>query len=82
MTSNFHLVGLSKPKSATLHLLGTDRTTFWASIDMTKDRFDALFNWAKTDDNFWKEDKIAVVEHDGFYEDGTPKKPVMKEILV
>lgn len=72
MKSEFRLIGLSAPKSATLHFLDTDKTTFWASVEMSDDRYKALFAYCK--DN-WDVKKIAEVEHDGFYEDGTPKHP-------
>lgn len=79
MISNYRLVGLSAPKSATLHFLDTDKTTFWAPVDMTDDRYKALFAYIKND---WKKTKrVAVVEHDGVYEDGTPKNPVMIEMF-
>lgn len=80
MKSDFKLVGLTLPRSATLEFLHTDKETFWAKIDMPDDRCLALFNLAKNDDTFWEEKKIAVVEHDGFYEDGTPQHPKMIEV--
>jgi hypothetical protein len=75
MKSDFRLVGLSRPRSMTLEFLHTDKETFWAVPEMPQDRFDALFNWAKSDDNFWKNKWVAEVEHSGFYEDGTPAEP-------
>mgnify|MGYP003435922543 CR=1 FL=1 len=80
MKTDFRIVGLSAPKSATLEFLDTDKTTFWAVVDMPDDRYKALFNWAKSDDTFWKSKKVAEIEHDGFYEDGTPINPKMVAI--
>lgn len=77
MISEFRLVGLSKPKSATLQLLDTDKETIWAKVDMPKDRFDALFDYCKGN---WKQNKIAKIKHDGLREDGTPINPVVLEI--
>jgi len=74
MKSDFRLVGLSKPKSASLQFLHSDKTTFWASIEMPEDRINALWDYCK--DN-WHEKKIAEIEHNGLYEDGTPIKPIM-----
>lgn len=74
--SDFRLIGLSKPNSATLTFLDTDKTTFWASFNISPDRFKALFKWAKESDDFWKTKWIAEIEHDGYYEDGTPKNPI------
>ncbi len=74
MKSDFRLRGLNKSKTATLELIDTDRTTFWAKIDMPKERFNALWDYCKGN---WKEPKIAEIEHDGFNDDGTPHKPIM-----
>lgn len=78
--TEYRLVGLNKSKPhATLNFLHTDKDIFWADIEMPKDRFDALFNWAKNEDNFWKRQNIAVVKHDGVYDDNTPINPIMIE---
>jgi len=73
MKTEYRLRGISNPKSGTLELLSSDKHTFWATFDMPKDRYDALFNWAKSDDCFWKDHAwIAVVEHEKIAEDGCP----------
>ena len=77
VTSDFRLVGLSKPKSFTLELLYTDKETFWATSEMAQDRFDALFIYCK---NNWKDKKIAEVKHNGLNEDGLPINPVVVNI--
>lgn len=74
MKSDFRLMGLNKSRTATLHFINTDKAIFWAKINMPKDRFDAMWNYCK--DNF-NDAKIAEVEHDGYFEDGTPINPVM-----
>jgi len=66
----YRLAGLSKPRSFTLHFLDTDRDTFWAKSEMSYERFNAL----------WDKAKIAIVECDGFYEDKTPKNPMVIEV--
>lgn len=75
MRSDFRLVGLSKGKSFTCSNLYKE-DIFWPKVNMPQDRFDALFKWAKATDNFWKTNWIVEIEHDGFYEDGTPKNAV------
>jgi len=75
--TEYRLVGLSKPRSFTLNFLDTDRDTFWAKSDMSYERFNALWNYCK--DN-WDVAKIAIVECDGFYEDKTPKNPMVIEV--
>lgn len=73
MKQDFRLIGLSGSGSTgTMEPLDTDATTFWGSIDMPKDRQDALFNWAKKEDDFWKQAWIAEVECDSITKDGTP----------
>lgn len=74
MRSDFRLVGLSKARSATLHFLDTDKTTFWAPLAMTEERFQKLWDYCKGN---WKDKKIAEVEHKGFFSDGTPIKPTV-----
>lgn len=75
-TTNFRLVGLSKPKKATLRT--DNEMIFWAEVKMTRERFSALFDYCKGN---WSEKKVAVIEHDGFYKDGTPRNPTMIEII-
>lgn len=77
LTGEFMLIGLSKPKSATLTFLDGDREIFWAELDMTQDRFDALFDYSK--DN-WKDIKIAKCEFDELTKEGVPINCVVKEI--
>jgi hypothetical protein len=71
MITHYRLVGLSKPKSATLNLIDTDKEIFWATLDMAQDRFEALFNLAKAG-NFWDSFWIAEVEHEKLGKDGAP----------
>lgn len=47
---------------------------FWPKVGIDRDRFEALWNYCKGN---WKDKKIAEIEHDGFYEDGTPINPVV-----
>lgn len=72
MKTDFKLVGITKPRSATLEFLHTDAETFWSVFDMPDERVDALFKFMEGN---WKTPMIAEVEHEGFYEDGTPTKP-------
>jgi hypothetical protein len=79
MKSDFKLVGFSRRKSMSCEPLNNENI-FWPKIDMTQDRFNALFDWAKKDDGFWKLKWIAEIDHEGLYEDGTPINPVVKAI--
>ena len=80
MISEFLLRGLSAPKSFTCQTMDAKQDIFWAKTNMTDERYKALFNWAKNTDDFWKSKWIAVIEHDGLYEDGTPKNPIVLSI--
>jgi len=77
MKSDFLLKGLSAPKSFTCYTMNGKESIFWAKTNMTDERYKALFNWAKNTDDFWKGKWIAEIEHDGFYEDETPKNPIV-----
>lgn len=66
---DFKLVGLGRPKSATLERLDSDQNTFWATIDIPKDKVEEL--WRLCEGN-WDDTKIAEVECDSLNEDGVP----------
>lgn len=72
--SDFALVGLGRPFSMTCGLLHTDRETFWPKVGIPRERFDALWDYCSGN---WKDKKIAEIEHEGLYEDGTPINPVV-----
>ena len=78
MKSDFSLIGLSRIKSMTCSNLYKE-DIFWPKVDIPQDRFDALFNWARSTD-FWQIKWIAEIEHKGFYEDGTPRHHIVKAI--
>lgn len=71
---DLRLVGLSKPASATLELLHTDRETIWARIKMPKKKIKALWDHCE---GSWDIVKIAVVECDSINADGIPINPLM-----
>lgn len=73
MKSDFKLVGLGRKKSMTCEPLNNENV-FWPKVSISQDRFDALWNYKK---NHWDDEMIAEIEHDGFYEDGTPINPVV-----
>ena len=73
MTSDFKLTGLSKPESFTCEPL-TNQNIFWARNGLGVEKFIELWNYCK---GHWSQRKIVEVEHDGYYEDGTPKNPVV-----
>lgn len=73
MKRDYRLIGLSNSgKTGTMELLDTDKTTFWADFDMPEDRIEALFKWAKSEDDFWKQAWIAEVECEKVEENGSP----------
>lgn len=55
----YKLIGLSKPNSGTLEK--PNEEIFNLPFKLIG-KFDELFTWAKTDDTFWKQSWIAVVE--------------------
>lgn len=77
-TGNFKLIGLSKPGSATLTHIHSDKEIFWATLDMTKDRFDALFQYCEGN---WGDTKIVKCEFDYQDEDGIPINCKVKEVI-
>lgn len=80
MITEFLLKGLSAPRSFTCRTMDSKESIFWVKSNMTFERYQALFKWAKSDDDFWKSKWVVEIEHDGFYEDGTPKNPVALEV--
>lgn len=78
MKSKFRLKGLNRPKSMTCYPLNNENI-FWPKVDMSQERFDALWKYCK---GHWKEDKFVEIEHDGFYEDGTPINPIVKNVTL
>lgn len=65
----FKLVGLSKPKSMTCATID-GRTTFWPRVEMSKMKFDELFDYLK---NNWNGKQRVRIEHDGLYDSGAPE---------
>lgn len=81
MIIDYRLIGISSSGVVgTMELLDTDKTTFWADFDMPKDRTDALFRWAKEEEDFWKQAWIAEVECEGVARDGSPLSAKIKGI--
>lgn len=80
-TSEFRLIGLSAGNRCTLGVGETDRYWFHASTNLTPDRFQALFDYFKKGpDDIWKSWHIAVISHDGLYDSGIPKNPIVIEV--
>lgn len=70
MISKFKFCGLSKNKSITCSVIGGSEEIFHPKVEMSKERFDALWKYCEGE---WSEEKFALIQHDGLYEDGTPK---------
>lgn len=73
----FKLVGLSKTKSATLLSLG-GRDNFNSPLEITQDRFNALFDYFKKGGE-WTGKERALIECDRIV-DGIPVNPIVREI--
>jgi hypothetical protein len=78
-TRLYKVVGLSAPASFTLF---HENDHCWAKSGLPKDRYNELFKWAKTDDDFWKQDITAVVECEGFGVHGSPINGVVIEVKI
>jgi len=76
MKSDFKLVGLSKKKSMTCEPLNNENI-FWPQVGLIQDRFDALWDYFITSKPM---EMIAEIEHEGLYEDGTPKNPLVVSV--
>lgn len=79
--SKHKLAGLSAGYRFTCYILGTEEI-FWAESGIPEDRYKALFNWVKSDDYFSFKHWFVMIEHEGVYEDGTPRKPVVVEVIL
>lgn len=64
----FKLKGLSREKSMTCEPLHNENI-FWPNVGLSQEKFDELWNYVDSD---WDDRKIAIIEHEGLYEDGTP----------
>ena len=67
--SDFKLTGLGRKKSMTCEPLN-NQNIFWPMVGLTQDRFDALWDYFKGNKPM---QMIAEIEHEGLFEDGTPK---------
>lgn len=67
ITQEFRLIGLNRPYSMTC--ITDNEVVFWPKVGITKDRFNALWDYCIGN---WKDKKYAEIEHDGLREDGTP----------
>lgn len=76
-TGIYSLVGLSKPRSATL--TGPKEDFFWAEIVMSEDRIQALWEFCE---NNWDEPKFAKITYDSLSLDGFPINAKMIELVI
>ena len=73
MRTDFRLVGLGRTKSMTCEPMDKEEI-FWPKVGLTQDRFDALWEFFTL---LKPMQMIAEIEHEGFYEDGTPREAVV-----
>ena len=76
-TGIYPLVGLSKPRSATL--TGPKDDFFWAPIEMPEDRIKALWDYCHDD---WENKKFAKIKYKELSSDGFPIDAVMIELII
>lgn len=77
MITHFPLIGLSRQKSVTCTCGKKDSIFFWPRVELTQDRFDALWKFCSGN---WDEKKYAVIEHDGIEDDGEPINPRLIDV--
>lgn len=82
MKQDFILKGLSASKSFTCYTMDGKESIFWVKSNITEDTYDRLFNIAKNSHDFWKLNWIAEIKHEGLYDDGTPKNPILVSIRI
>lgn len=73
----YKVVGMSAPKSLTLF---EQNDHCWAKSGLTDEKYNQLFNWAKNDEGFWKQEITALVECDGFGVHGSPINGIVLSI--
>ncbi len=77
MKSYFKLIGLSRPQSFSCEPLNNENI-FWAKNGLGLDKFNGVWNYCK---DHWGDKRFVEIEHDGFYDDGTPKNPIVVGII-
>jgi hypothetical protein len=66
----YRIHGLSAPRSFTLR---NKFGSWWAVSELAIDRYNALFDWIKKDNGFWKDHEVwGTINHTGLSSDGTP----------
>lgn len=81
MITEFRMIGLTAGNRCTLRPDETDRDWFHAFTNFAPDRFQALFDYFKQGpDDVWKSRHVAVVQHEGLFDSGIPKNPVVIEV--
>lgn len=77
--SEFKLVGLSSGMRYTCSNIG-EEDIFWSSGIIFEEKYKELFKWAKSQDDFWKQNWTVTIEYDYLYEDKTPRNPMVVAI--
>lgn len=78
-TGTFKVVGLSAPASFTLY---ESDDHCWAKSGLPEEKYKELFNMAKKDDNFWKQDVIATVEYDDLGVHNSPINGIVINVTI
>lgn len=77
--SEFKLVGLSSGMRYTCSNIDCE-DIFWSSGVISEEKYKELFKWAKSQDDFWKQNWTVIIEYDYLYEDKTPRNPMVISI--
>jgi hypothetical protein len=64
MTTRVKVRGMSAPMSFTCE--DSVESNFWVKSGLPEDQYKKLFDKAKSEDSFWKQEITAAVEGDGF----------------
>ena len=70
MTKKFKIIGMSAPRSFTC--LCDKDDIFWAKDGLKEGAYRKLFNWAKNDDDFWKQNITGLIEFEVFGVNNSP----------
>jgi hypothetical protein len=81
ITDNFKIIGMSAPQSFTCQAKDKE-DIFWAKDGMTDGAYKKLFQWAKNDDTFWKQNIVAEIEFDGYGVNRSAINGVVKSITI
>jgi len=63
MRNEFKIIGMSAPQSFTCQS-SKNEDIFWAKDGLSEGAYKKLFAWAKSDDGFWKQNIVGLIEYE------------------